>query len=68
MIRLPEDKKDRIRVRGCLTEGCGRPYGCERCGWNVEEDARRKQIPLTEDERGLLRKVIPGKIGEEGIA
>lgn len=32
---------------------------CECCGWNVQEDARRKEIPLTLCSDGLRRKIIP---------
>ena len=32
---------------------------CERCGWNVLEDAFRKDLPLTLCPDGLRRKLIP---------
>lgn len=32
---------------------------CERCGWNVQEDAFRKDLPLTLCPDGLRRKLIP---------
>ena len=32
---------------------------CKRCGWNVQEDAFRKELPLTLCPDGLRRKLIP---------
>lgn len=31
---------------------------CEKCGWNPAEQARRKALPLTKNEAGLLHKDI----------
>lgn len=87
MAKLEEKNKD------CLRGGCLRwqyaqkeaptPYidACWRCGFNIMEDARRKQIPLTLCDDGLRRKLIPprqgveteveddtGRIGDSGIA
>lgn len=31
---------------------------CAKCGWNPEEQARRKALPLTKNEAGLLHKDI----------
>ena len=52
-------------------EACGLPkYGnacpyaklapdlCARCGWNLEEHARRQELPLTENAVGLRHKDI----------
>ena len=62
-----------IKNGKCLRNGCAAwqqllrfdPTGelkeCERCGFNVQEDARRKEIPLTLCADGLRRKIIPPK-------
>lgn len=34
---------------------------CERCGFNPEEAERRKDIPLTECDDGLRRKILGGQ-------
>lgn len=52
---------EKERPKGCLNITCWDHRGCDRCGFNVEEDARRKQIPLTLCEDGLRRKLIPPK-------
>jgi hypothetical protein len=52
---------EKERPKGCLNITCWDHRGCARCGFNVEEDARRKQIPLTLCEDGLRRKLIPPK-------
>lgn len=31
---------------------------CAKCGWNPEEQARRKALPLTKNGAGLLHKDI----------
>lgn len=51
------------RPNGCLNVICWDHRGCDRCGFNVDEDARRKQIPLTLCSDGLHRKLIPPKEG-----
>ncbi len=40
--------------------GCGRANRekCATCGWDKDEDERRKAIPLTLGTKGLRRKVI----------
>ena len=60
-----------LKNKDCLRGGCLRwqyaqkemptPYieACWRCGFNVAEDLRRKQIPLTLCDDGLRRKLIP---------
>lgn len=59
--------------RDCLMGGCdawfqakhiggdGYIEKCWRCGFNVLEAARRRQIPLTPCKDGLSRKIIPKK-------
>lgn len=37
------------------------PDFCERCGWNPEEQARRKALPFKKSEDGLLHKDISTK-------
>ena len=37
------------------------PDSCERCGWNPEEQARRKALPFKKSEDGLLYKDISTK-------
>ncbi len=66
-----------LKNKDCLRGGCLRwqyaqkeaptPYieACWRCGFNVAEDLRRKQIPLTLCDDGLLRKLIPPRHGVE---
>ena len=75
MSKMEERNKD------CLRGGCERwqyvqkevatPYidACWRCGFNIMEDARRKQIPLTLCDDGLRRKLIPprGKTQETEV-
>lgn len=34
------------------------PLMCEKCGWNPEEQARRKKIPLKRSEGGKYHKDI----------
>lgn len=61
---------DRIKNAACLNDGCyhwqqsqkGRARfrpDCSRCGFFREEDARRKALPLVQDEDGLWCKHIP---------
>ena len=38
---------------------------CTHCGWQPEEWARRKALPLTEDENGVWRKHV-GKEQTDG--
>lgn len=55
----------------CLRGGCERWFSavklkrnleeCERCGFNKEEDARRKALPLVMGSNGLRHIVIPAK-------
>lgn len=49
------------QVQKCMMKdggaGCG--LQCEHCGWNQEEYARRKALPLTRCEDGLRRKILP---------
>lgn len=62
---------DPIRNNNCLRGGCARWWGarkaglnyteCERCGFDKDEDARRKQLPLVYGKDGLQRKIIPAK-------
>lgn len=59
--------------KDCLRGGCERWFysqtgndpvnieECERCGWNKEEDARRKKIEPTLCKDGLRRIIIPAK-------
>lgn len=43
-------------------DGCGRGHAnrasCATCGWDKDEDERRKAIPLTLGPKGLHQKVI----------
>lgn len=55
---MPKEKKQPIR---CLCGTCYSMTNCERCGWNADEAARRKLLPLIEREDGLRRKIIPSK-------
>ena len=41
----------------CPSSYCYR--NCERCGFDKDENERRKQIPLTLCPDGLRRKIIP---------
>lgn len=50
--------------RGHRIEACG--CNCPRCGWNEEEAKRRKVIPLTMQEDGLRRKILPRREDEFG--
>lgn len=43
-----------VRV-GCDGRTCPAEE-CERCGWNKEEDARRRKLPLTASEDGLYSR------------
>ena len=65
--------------RDCLRGGCERWFyaqegmaqtcyvdECWRCGFNILEDKRRKQIPLTLCSDGLRRKLIEKKPEYEG--
>ena len=47
----------------CLysTFGCHGPCECQRCGFDKDEAARRKAIPLTPCEDGTRHKVIPNR-------
>lgn len=47
-------------ARCCMMEYAG-DEACTHCGWQPEERARRKALPLTEDENGVRRKHV-GKI------
>ena len=61
-----------LRNRFCTKNGCedweravtlGQPYAdCAFCGFNITESERRKQIPLTENGVGLLRKKLSTKV------
>ena len=37
---------------------CAAHTGCETCGWEEAERARRKALPLVRDEDGLRRKHV----------
>lgn len=50
--------------RGHRVEACG--HSCQQCGWNVEEARRRKAIPLTVQEDGTRRKILPPRENELG--
>lgn len=39
-------------ARCCMMEYAG-DEACTHCGWQPEERARRKALPLTEDENGV---------------
>ena len=54
--------KDKKLSEFCIYGGCDVPRGCARCGFNREEDARRKELPLTLCKDGLRRKIIPIKL------
>lgn len=41
---------------------------CDRCGFNFEEDARRKEIPLVMCKDGKRRKIIPAKQPKETLS
>lgn len=55
----------------CLRGGCERWFNankqnrklaeCERCGWDKEENERRRKLPLVVGKDGLRRIVIPAK-------
>lgn len=49
-------------ARCCQMEYAGEE-ACAHCGWQPEERARRKALPLTEDENGVRRKHV-GAINE----
>lgn len=49
-------------ARCCQMEYAG-DEACTHCGWQPEERARRKALPLTEDENGVRRKHV-GKMAE----
>ncbi len=49
-------------ARCCMMEYAG-DEACTHCGWQPEERARRKALPLTEDENGVWRKHV-GTINE----
>lgn len=64
--KMPAKNGKCIRSNGCAAwqyfaeDNPGKEFPeCERCGWNVQEDARRKAIPLTLCSDGLRRKIIP---------
>lgn len=44
-------------ARCCMMEYAG-DEACTHCGWQPEERARRKALPLTEDENGIRRKHV----------
>ena len=47
----------------CLEGLSGSSNACEICGWNCEEERRRKSIPLTIDpETRLSRKAVRRKL------
>lgn len=51
-------------ARCCQMEYAGDEV-CTHCGWQPEERARRKALPLTEDENGVRRKHV-GKEQTDG--
>lgn len=59
-----EQQESERRFPNCLrfTDGCdlGKTSrkNCATCGWDKDEDERRKAIPLTLGPKGLHRKVI----------
>ena len=57
----------KIRVPGCLAGSCTaftNMEDCKRCGFNRDEDARRKTIPLTMGPDGLRRKYVGVRTGK----
>ena len=53
----------RIRKKqsGCLLHGCDAEIKtCVRCGWNKQEAARRRRLPLVRCADGLRRKLVGG--------
>lgn len=66
---MPEEKNESSPHAGCgLPKGGNAcqyaklaPDSCERCGWNPEEQARRKALPFKKSEDGLLYKDISTK-------
>ena len=56
--------KEAMTFPNCLMNpviGCRWPGGCGRCGFDAREAARRRLLPLEEDENGLFRKIINRK-------
>lgn len=51
-------------ARYCMMEYAG-DEACAHCGWQPEEQTRRKALPLTEDENGVRRKYV-GKEQTDG--
>ena len=54
---------ERIRKKesGCLLHGCDAEIkNCARCGWNRQEAARRRRLPLVRCADGLKRKIVGG--------
>ena len=51
----------------CLMGSCTMGGDCERCGFDRKEDERRKKLPLTLCEDGLMRKIIPKRDGGEEV-
>lgn len=45
-------------LMNCLMHGCGNISKCFFCGFNRREAQRRKHIPLTPNEAGLLHKNV----------
>ncbi len=46
----------------CILHGCHTGAGpwCNRCGFNRQEDERRRQLPLVMGDDGILRKYVEG--------
>ena len=61
------DPKVSIEYPNCLRGGCADGHvsksNCQYCGFDVDEDERRKALPLVKGEDGLYRKnvYVPGK-------
>ena len=60
---------DALMVMKCLQGGCSHHNdfkSCPRCGFNRDEDKRRKKLPMIKGEDGLLRKYV-GKSNADGL-
>lgn len=57
-------KKDKDKP-WCLSNGCQSIAHCKYCGFNRDEDAYRKRLPMVTCKDGLKRKIIPNRRKEE---
>lgn len=50
-------------ARCCMMEYADEA-ACAHCGWQPEERARRKALPLVEDENGVRRKHVGREVAD----